>query len=234
MQEERQGEEFIRLYNELDHAVKQVVDVKGSTPFWKRIRMAAKSMPAIKRNMDDLLEFHELRNAIVHHRQYPDVLLAIPTEKTLSWFRQIVGEITSPARVIPAFAREIHVFVPTSPLHEAMAYMKNHGFRQIVARHAGKLTLVTPNGIANWLLAQVNNGRVDLRELRLEEMLEYEEQDSFRVISQNETIDNVRDLFEKANRVTPRRLYAVLVTESGAATESPLGIITPRDLLGNP
>ena len=63
MEERTRAEEFIRLYNELDHFLKSQSDDKPSVPFWKRLKDAARRNPTLKRSLDDLLEFHQLRNA---------------------------------------------------------------------------------------------------------------------------------------------------------------------------
>lgn len=225
------GIEFIRLYNELDHSVKKIVNEKGSVPFWKRLRMAAKKHPNIRRNLDELLEIHELRNAIVHHRSYPAEIIAIPTASIVKKLAGVVAELNTPRLVMPAFKRKIHVFSPTSPLHESLAYMNRHGFRQIVLKSAGELSLVTSNGIANWLLGQAEGTALVLSEATLSDVLPFENAGSVEFLSQGSTVDQARQIFDEAQRSRPRHLFAVLVTKNGSRSEDPLGLITPRDLL---
>ena len=52
-------------------------------------------------------------------------------------------------------------------------------------------------------------------------------------LAQDASLDTARGIFEEANVRKPRRLYAILITEHGTPQEEPLGIITPRELLGN-
>lgn len=225
------GIEFVRLYNELDHAVKKIVNEKGSVPFWKRLRMAAKKHPYIRRNLDELLEIHELRNAIVHHRSYPAEIIAIPTVEIVELLEAVVNGLNSPAQVMPTFKRQIHVFSPTSPLQESLAYMKRHGFRQIVLKSEGELHLISSNGIANWLLGQANGEAVVLAKATLGDLLAFEEPHSVEFLAEDATIDMARQIFDEAQRSRPRHLFAVLITKTGSPSEAPLGIITPRDLL---
>lgn len=231
MTDSKRGSEFIRLYNELDHAVKKIVNEKGSVPFWKRLRMAAKVHPHIRRNLDELLEIHELRNAIVHHRSYPATIIAIPTAEIVDKLAEVVAELSSPELLMPAFKRQIHVFSSTSPLHESLAYMKRQGFRQIVLKAEGQLALITSKGIANWLLGQADGKAVVLSDATLGDLLPFEETGSVEFLAQDSTIDTARQIFDIAQRSRPRHLFAVLVTKTGLPTEDPLGIITPRDLL---
>ena len=225
------GLEFIRLYNELDHSVKKLVDEKASVPFWKRLRMAANKHPLIRRNLDQLLEIHELRNAIVHHRSYPEEIIAIPTASIVGKLAGVVAELNSPPLVMPRFKRQIHVFSPSSPLHESLAYMKRHGFRQIVLKTEGQLALITSKGITNGLLGQAEGSALVLSEASLGDLLPYEEPGAVEFLAQDSTVDAARQVFDEAQRSRPRNLFAVLVTSSGSPKEDPLGLITPRDLL---
>ena len=110
------GELFIQLYNELDHWLKKLSERRGSVPFWKRIREAAKREPALNRYLDDLLEFHELRNAIIHHRSYPAELLAMPTQETVDRMQMILDKLLRPQLVGNAFKSDVHVFGPATML----------------------------------------------------------------------------------------------------------------------
>lgn len=226
-------DEFLALYNEVDHLLKQIVDQKGSVPFWKRLRIGAKQHAGLKRYLDDLLEYHELRNAIVHHRAYPKELIASPTERTVEAMRNIVTALSAPPAVIPAFSREIHVFVPAEPLTGALAYMSKHDFRQIVVKSDGQLRLVTSLGVALWLIDNAKNEIVNLKQTSLGDVLEYEHDDSVAFLPQDASLDTARGIFEEASVKKPRRLYAILITGHGTPQEEPLGIITPRELLGN-
>jgi CBS domain-containing protein len=233
MTDEERSDEFLALYNELDHLLKQLVDLKGSVPFWKRLRIGAKRHAGLRRYLDDLLEFHELRNAMIHHRAYPKEIIAVPTEQTVEQMRAIVMSLSEPPTVIPAFSREIHVFVPTEPLAGALAYMSKHDFRQIVVRDGGALKLVTSLGVALWLIANAKGEIVNLKETSLGDVLEYEHDDSVAFLPRDASLDTALGIFEEASVKKPRRLYAILITEHGTPDEEPLGIITPRELLGN-
>ena len=228
---EDRGAEFIRLYNELDHWLKKLSSQRGSVPFWKRIRIAAKQEPALNRYLDDLLEFHELRNAIIHHRTYPDELLATPTEETITRQREIVDRLLRPQRVGNAFKREIHVFGPATLLHEVLKYMRHHGFSQVVSRVDGRLRLTTSSGITRWLATQAETGVLDLDGVTLADVLPHDRDGAFELINAHATVDEALLKFQESLHARKPRLFALIITKNGLATEEPIGIITPRDLL---
>lgn len=225
------GSEFLTLYNELDHLLQKITGERGGVPFWKRLRIAAKKDPVIKRHLDDLLEFHELRNAIIHHRSYPKELIAIPTAEVVAEFRQVVQRLSAPPRVIPAFASEVHVFSPSTPLREVLQYMYSRGYSQVVSRAEGRLRLTTSSGITRWLAAGVNAGEVPFESATLGDVLPFDREEALQLIGKDASIDEALGVFQQSLERKRPRLFAIVITETGDAGENPLGIITPRDLL---
>ena len=218
------------MYNELDHQLKKLSGDKGNAPFWKRARTASKRHPVIRRALDDLLEFHELRNAIVHHRDYPSTLIASPAPEVLSALERIVTELTAPKQVIPTFASNIHIFAAPVPLLEVLRFIHGHGYSQVVARIDGELKLITTTAIAKWVAAQAAEGPVDFSTGALKDVLPYCREHDTELIASDAPVVEARQRFELA-LVQQRRLFALIITEHGAPTEDPLGIITPADLL---
>ena len=225
------GQEFIRLYNELDHWLKKLTSSRGSVPFWKRIRLAAKQEPALNRYLDDLLEFHELRNAIIHHRSYPQELLATPTAGTVARMEEILGKLLSPQHVIPVFQRDMHVFGPATQLVEVLKYMRHHGYSQVVSRVDGRLKLTTSSGITRWLAAQAEAGECHLAGVTLADILPHDRDGSFMLIRAGATVEEALSIFQQSLHVRRPRLFALVITKNADPGEEPLGIITPRDLL---
>jgi len=225
------GELFIQLYNELDHWLKKIAKRRGSVPFWKRIREAAKYEPALNRYLDDLLEFHELRNAIIHHRSYPAELLAMPTEETVERMQVILEKLLRPQLVGNAFKSDVHVFGPATLLTEVLKYMRHNGYSQVVSRLDGKLKLTTSSGITRWLAAQAEAGCIDIEEVTLGDILPHDRSGAFELIAAHETVETALATFQKSLHASKPRLFALIITKNGEPQEAPLGIITPRDLL---
>lgn len=225
------GDEFLRLYNEVDHHLKKLADVRPSMPFWKRLRIAAKHEHGLKRYLDDLLEYHELRNAIIHHRAYPDELIATPSEATVARLRAIVEWLNAPPLVIPTFASEVRVFDPDTALKEVLQYLYGRGFSQVLSRSMGRLRLTTSSGITRWLAAGVNAGEVAFERATLKDVLPFDTEDAMQLLARSATVDEALAVFQASLSSKRQRLFAIIITEHGDASEEPLGIITPRDLL---
>lgn len=225
------GAEFLTLYNELDHLLQKITDERGGVPFWKRLRIAAKREPVVRRHLDDLLEYHELRNAIIHHRTYPKELIATPTAETVAEFRRVVEHLSAPPKVIPAFASEVHVFSPKTPLKEVLQYMFSRGYSQVVSRVEGRLRLTTSSGLTRWLAAMVNADDVPYQSATMADVLPFDREEALQLIARDASIDQALAIFQSSLERKRPRLFAIVITETGDAAEEPLGIITPRDLL---
>ena len=230
MDEMARGEEFIRHYNELDHQLKKLSGDRSGAPFWKRARMAARRHPTIRRVLDDLLEYHELRNAIVHHRDYPKRLIASPAPAVVEALARIVAELSSPKLVMPTFASDVRCFAPGTLLVDVLRHIHERSYTQVVARVEGALALLTTADIAQWLAAQAGEHPVDLAGVTLANVLPFCRPSAMELIGRDGTVEEARQRFEQSLS-EKRRLFAIIITEHGAPTEDPLGIITPADLL---
>lgn len=236
--DQQRGHEFIRLFNEIDHHIRRVVGSSGGESFFRRLQWSARDNPALKRYQDDLMEYAELRNALVHDRRFPNRMIAVPVERTLADFRRLVERVVRPRRVLPAFGRDLRVFAPEEPLSAALDYMHQQGYTQIVAREAGVLRLATAAAVTRWLTARLAGadgstatGSVDLAGARVGDVLALEKPEALGLIGRDATVEEALDVFQQSLSRRRGRLYALLITEHGAADEAPLGIITPADLL---
>ena len=76
------GDRFESAYNKIDALLRKKVGGERTVPFSSVVIEVAKKDPAVRRNKDDLLEYGDLRNAIVHDRGKAPVLLADPRESS--------------------------------------------------------------------------------------------------------------------------------------------------------
>ena len=129
-----------------------------------------------------------------------------------------------PIPLIPTFSRTIWCFSPGESLATALRYMRDEDFSQVVVQQDGVLGLLSAEGIARWLADQ--DGAVDTSAVTVADVIPHEPAGSFRILSAQQTVSDARAVFERG-----RRVFAVIVTESGDPTETPLGLVTPWDVL---
>lgn len=223
-------EQFLTRFNELEQFLRDTTDSKREVPFGNLIGRAEDQNATVRRYERDLREFAALRNAIVH--EYPrGHVIADITPDAFEAFSKIVDRITAPEGVYPLFQRDISVYKESDPLTDAIKDLWNSGHSQVIVRIGNNLTLLSSAGIARWLGRQINGNCVDLSGASVADALAFEEEGGIAFIARNAPVDEARELFLSFPNHHRQRLRALVITEHGKSTESPLGLITASDLV---
>jgi predicted transcriptional regulator len=223
---------FLILYNKLDEYLRRHAEqTKRDLPFGQRLDNLAGKHSVLRQNAAKLKDYGDLRNAIIHHRDPSGGIIAVPTERTLQEFERIVQAILSPPKLIPRFKSDIHLFSPPDPLVTALQHMREHNYSQVVVKTEGKLSLLTVEGIARWLEEQAQDDIISVRDAHIADAQKYEQVENVSIMNRNQTVYEAMDTFMLAIEQKRPRIYALLITEHGKLIESPLGIVTPWDLL---
>lgn len=105
--------------------------------------------------------------------------------------------------------------------------MRESDFSQVVVKaDDGANRLVTREGIARWLEANIEEELVHLGDVTLADIFAHENPESYTYAARSDALPEIMELF--ANSVA--KLRAVLITENGKSHETPLKIVTPWDL----
>lgn len=226
----RRADRFVELYNQLGDYLLRITGEHRYVSYYELISAAARHHTVVRRYAADLRKYGDLRNAIVHDRGYPAQIIAEPSEAALLRFATIVDHIIKPKR-LEAFSRKLRCFSKDEPLVAGLRYMRDHDYSQVVVRDSGAIALLTTEGIARWLEQQTEQDIISIVDARVGDALAHEVADSFIVMSRDEMIDSAHAAFTSAIELGQPRLVAVIVTQNGRRTETPLGIVTPWDLL---
>ena len=224
--------EFLLLFNQITEHLRTLVGVGPECNFPHLVSRGAEKNAAVRRNQSRLLAYGKLRNAIVHGPSYPPEVIAEPTERTLTDFRALVEKVTSPTSVIPKFEREVRCFGPGDPLSEALACMRTADYSQVAVREDGRLRLLTTEGVAWWAAGKSLANKEQPRDAVVGDALRFEFPGTHQLLARNQSLDDAREAFATQFERGRPRLYALIITATGADTEEPLGIVTPWDLLG--
>lgn len=227
----RPGDEFIKAYNEVCEFLRAKTGLSKEVPFYQLVDIASKKYLAIGRRANLLKSMGDLRNAIVHHRCYPEVVIADPRPEIIEQLKQILESIRAPIRVIPLFQKEIKLFAVEDHLSEALAHMHDNDFSQIVVQVRSEFRILSAEGIMGWLRTACADGIADTGSATIGDAYRFEDEKAHRYMPRNATVDAAISAFEHALAEGVPRLQAILITNSGRATEKPMGIITTWDLL---
>jgi len=225
-------ERFLAQYNKLDKYLQDNTGQAREVPFGTRLAALAQKHPVLWRNEVKLKGYRDLRNILVHERDLNGGIIAIPTERALQEFEQIVQTLVSPSKLIPQFKRDIHLFSPSDPLVMALRHMGDNDYSQVVIQAEGKkLSLLTVEGVARWLEEQANDEIIDIMDAHIEDAQKFERAENVSIMNRNQTADDALSTYMLAIEQKRPRIYALLITQNGKLTEKPLGIVTPWDLL---
>ena len=223
-------DEFIGLYNQLDEHLSQITGEDTRTPFYSLVEKAAKHSPLMKREEAQLKTYGSLRNIIVHDANYPERTLAEPTEETLKKFRDIVQNLIDPP-TLNDFCAQVRTFSERDTLFSVLTTMREENFSQVVVRDGNNLSLLTTEGVAKWLEQHIQAEPISVADTVVADALAYELSGSFQVMSRRDTLDAAQEAFLSAVERGKPRLYAVIITENGKTHETPLGVLTPWDVI---
>jgi predicted transcriptional regulator len=221
---------FLSSYNEIEQYLRRKTGENTSVGFSRLIDIAGRSNGHVSYYKDDLRQYSDLRNAIVHDSKDGQVI-AEPHFNTVEDIQQLADLITDPPSVIPLFQIEVLKFEVSQPIADAVTVMQDKSYSQVPVYVGNRFTdLLTTNTITRWLGASVDEGHLSLKETLIRDVLVYTEYpDHYTFFNRNADIFEVVEQFRQYERMG-RRLEAIIVTQRGSAHEKPIGIITAYDL----
>jgi hypothetical protein len=90
------GDRFEGAYNKIDALLRKKVAGAKTLSFSAVVNEAARKDATVRANREDLLEYGDLRNAIVHDRGKTPVLLADPRGDVIIKIEKIVNSLSHP------------------------------------------------------------------------------------------------------------------------------------------
>jgi CBS domain-containing protein len=225
------ADEFIRVFNELSAFLCTVAGRDSGVPFSQLVEAAAGRSATVRKYANRLRAFGRLRNAIVHHEGYPPEIIAEPIDRALTDFKAVAAEVRAPELVIPRFQVGVRCFALNEPLRTVLEYMRQHDYSQVAVRQDGRLRLLTTEGVARYFSEWPPWDPKGTQYAYVGDALQYDLPDGFLILNSNQTVDDAREAFATELGRGQARLYALLITPGGGATEEPIGIVTPWDLL---
>ena len=223
------GDQFLRLYNELDHHLTKLTKTGGRASFDDKLVSASQLHSVVRERLFELQQFGRLRNLIAHTRGYVLASWAEPTDEALVHFRTLVESIVHPEPLLPRFERDVRVFAVTTPLVEALAYMRDNDYSQIVVKDQEAYRLLSTEGIARWIEHSYEGDLISVRDATVVDAAAFEPDWTVVRLARKATVEDARQVFLHSLNPNRRRVFAVLVTASGRPNERPLGIVTPWD-----
>lgn len=223
-------EAFLDAFVSIEMYLRHSVPCRANEPFGAVLARAASQNLVVRRFVDDLREYAELRNAIVHQRRGGEPI-AEPHLRAVEDLQRIAAVVTDPPRIRGLGRMEVMVCAPDTTVHDAARTMYDGNFSQLpVYRDRQWVGLLTSEAITRWLASGYDGEDGSPGVQPVQSVLRFRESTSVEAfVDEDCAILEVVDLFEKTAR-RGKRLDAVLVTQHGNRHEHPLHILTLTDL----
>lgn len=226
----QRAEDFIEAFNRIDAALRELTGLKdrGGRSFVHVLGAASQRDAYVKRHRDDLRQYAELRNAIVHGPQ--GTVIAEPLEATVLNIEAIADYLVSPPLVTSIMAVRPVTVSDQDTLATVVRLMGANDFSQLLVSSREGLGLINSEHIRRWLGAQIVDV-VNLQETRVDDLVAGLEDDGLHCLPTRATVFDAMSVFTDSIGRGRERVYAIAVTVNGDRAEQALGIITPWDLL---
>ncbi|MBN2794656.1 MAG: CBS domain-containing protein [Clostridia bacterium] len=226
----KNSEVFLSTYNQLDNYLRSKAGAVNHVSFASIVNQVAERKGVVKYYKKHLIEYNELRNAIVHER-IDGRVIAEPNDDAVAEFKSIYDKISSPKSITEICRHEVKILEQTASLAEALNLMKTHDFSQIpIYNEHHFVCMLNSETIASWLSNHLTTGQKELSNTKIEEVIKYKTQYKKTLIQSRKT--NIYDIIKlyKENVYDPVQIDAILITHSGKVTEKPITIITDEDI----
>jgi predicted transcriptional regulator len=225
----KNSERYLKAFAAIEKYLRDKCNLDRREPFYRLIDVASKKMPEVRQYRDDLKEYGDLRNAIVHERA-GGYVIAEPNLLAVESIEEIKDIIQTPPKVYPLFKTSVLNCEINDPIRYAVKVMADKSISQIPIFSNEKFkALLTNNTISRWIGFNAEDEIFSVQDTKIGEVLKSaEDRENFHFIGRTTTIFEVMEYF-KNFELRGKRLEAVLITQSGKQSEKIIGIITVAD-----
>lgn len=228
------ADEYRSIFNEIESLLYKKYGAVGHLDLGTIISELAKKDKVIAAYRNDLREYSELRNAIVH--QSRNQAIAEPYPETISSLRDLLNKLTNPQTSRDICTKDVTTFTTEDSIIDAIKKMADLMLTNVPVYDGNELIgVLSEQSYVRWLASCSFEDGFILSETKIIDIITA--LDPISGANDNEymfvkpTVDvfTIQDMFEDSLS-RGKRLSAVFVTNSGKRADSLLGIITAWDL----
>ncbi len=220
----------MNAFCQLEDELRRITGAGGHESFSYLLDHVCRSNTAFNHYKDDLKEYAELRNAIVHKR-LGDRPIAEPHPEAVERIEKIARMVIQAPKLQDFFHKHVEICSPQDSLKHVLDLLRKGHFNQIPVYNARKLVaLLTTDCIALWLADSFANSDYIDPGARVKELLQFgSNSDDFAVLKSESSIFDAIASFDNSYK-HGKHLKAIIITRAGNSNEFPLGIITTLEV----
>ncbi|WP_159520987.1 CBS domain-containing protein [Erysipelothrix urinaevulpis] len=208
-------------------AIEQVLKKQLNNPpfgFSQMVQVLSTKNAIVKHHSFDLLEYAQLRNAIVHNRSGENYAIAEPHSEVVENIEKILKELTQPATLADVTLSKVYTSHPDMKAIDLAKIQEKHNYSMVPIYDKGRYIGIVYSKLYQKAFAMGNF------DLTVKELLAYQDKKN-RVLFVSlqsplrEIVETYFDLYEKG-----RGIVGVIVTKNGFMNQKALAVLTPADL----
>lgn len=224
------GEKFLLTYNKIEQFLKKKLKLEEHIPFQQLIKVGAEYYKELHFFRHDLIEYAQLRNAIVHNRN-GDKLIAEPLTEVVENFELIFQKLIEPKRVMDILNHGVFLLNSKDSFQYALKIMGKYDYTTIPVYDKDKfLGVFNTSSVTRWLTKNMKeNEIIEYRGVLVEDILLENELMTVKFVSKEISVYDVRDIYKK-NITSQNQIDAIIITDTGDSSGKPIMIFTTWDM----
>lgn len=219
------SEVFIDLFTEIEQKLKEISGDTFHASFSELLGRARNINPVLHQYANDLREYAQLRNAIIHTRR-ENFIIAEPHDDVIVEIRRIRNLLYNPPRVSKVMKAKPFFATPQTPIMEMLETFASKGFMRCPIVDKNRIVcLITAKTLSRWIISKPANFQSAL----IETVTPFADPNDYTIVSENTDIVSIVGQFRNSMK-KGNYLQAVLITTNGQPNSPLTGILTPSDL----
>ena len=150
----KSADRFLSAFNDIEKQLKKKLNLQRHENFTGMLHQLEPKNAFVRRYMNDLLEFAELRNAIVHSRN-GDEVIAYPAEKAVKALEEIRDRFLNPEIINSKFRKTVITIPAEEKLSVALRLFQQYDISQVpIVKGKEVVEIINGNTVARWLSKQ--------------------------------------------------------------------------------
>ena len=228
------ADRFLELYRQLEREGKRVYFPEATDK--ENIVGRLMNVPQLKNLKDDLDYCRVVRNFLVHNPKVMGEYAVMPSDKLVEFMQKCVDQIKNPLKAMDYAIKRRNMYTAglSSRVVDVIRHMHKNGFTHVPIIEDNKLMGVFSANVLFGYFADADRRDITIN-ARIEQFIAHialhnHTNEYFAFMPEDSTLYEVSKLF-KIDAKSMKQLCAIFFTQTGAAHEDVIGMITPYSLL---
>lgn len=227
------ADQFLTAFNQIERYLRSEFDVTEHLGFKRLVDRLSHENALVALYKQDLIEFVELRNAIVH--KSTGLPIAEPSDEALVAITELEKKLTNPPMALDIASKPVYTATVQDTIAEVVRTMHTEHYIYVPIYNDRQFVgIFSENSLIKWLAATATETGFVIKEQLLSELQDFfdgqeDKHNAYLFVAKNVDAFTVREYFT-SYLSERKRLNAVFVTSHGSPQEEILGIVTAWDI----